>query len=474
MNERHFRPKRQPDIPVIRRRDFDKYWPSPWNLYERPTPIPLSSEIERGLHLQFVTKGERKWQEERTLSEQLYKQELEGLPYHESFQKYLSIMLRASDIHLPLQKANKPRSVSVLGGVQVVLVELLAMEHAQNVPLSYVSRIKEQEQALLGTEHPDKWFLPKVKNLILRIERWKNIYEWIDLLKKRLGHLNDRLDVRDIQNGCSQIAQKISEDRAYGVKTCYFKSPLFLESNQAFTIFDERVGFPEKFEKHDSPNDIIACLVLGKKPVGKIEAALVNEEYIWGVKWHGIGTTFGGIFFSVDQKGEVYSTLLGAVVPLRYGFERKNALSEYELWRAFMLMRIYDLTRRADIIKTMPQLNEAEEKISRGERGILGLRRKTKQVDYKSLLIPRLKYEESEPTPQASEQSDQKRFIDRHHVTWFVRRLPAEYHATERASVYASEHGVSLTEGETIVREHFRGRPKEDTVEKPTKAIFRK
>ena len=472
MSERRFGPRRPSERPIIHREDFDKYWPSPWSLYERPSPFHLGPEIESGLHLHFVTKGERKWSEEFALSEQIYKKELAGLPFHEAFGKYLSIMLRVSDIHLPLEKANKPRSISVLSGIQVALIELLAMEHAEKIPQSYFETLRNQEQLLLETEHPDKWFLPKVRNLIHRVEGWRNIYDWIDLIRKRLGHLKSQLDPQEIQGECSEIAKRISEDRAYGVKNCYFTSPLFLKPNQAFTIFDERLGIPDKIDKYDMPNDTIACIGVGDKPRGKIEVIPIAEEYIHNIKWRGFGTNFTSAIFSVNQSGEISSSVLGAMVPLRYGFERKKALPEYELWRAFMLMRLYDLTKRADVIEKMPSLDKAEREISKGEGGILGIGKKVKRVDYRSLLFPRVKYDATEVV-DTNESVEQKRFIDQHHVTWFVRRLPIGYNATERAIEYANEHGVTLREGETIVREHFRGKSREEAIEKPTKASFR-
>lgn len=454
--------------------------PNPyWSLFREPVRDPFDKDLERRLRLEFVTKGAREWEREYRVCEDIYNRHLKGLDYHGSFQKFLDIFIRISDIHLPLQKENAPRSVAVLSRSQAILAELLSMEHAEEVPEDYLNKLREQAQLLEQSPYPTKWYFPKVNGLAIRLAAWKDFYSWIDNLTTRIDIDESKIDLVDLRASCDQITARINEDSAYGIKTCYFQSPLFLKSSQAFVVFDERLNIDNPEVATIIPEETLAHIVVADRPTQKVEAHFEQAEFQHGVKANlisitGAGRGFGTIL-CIMRSGEIKD--MSSLVPIAAAFEKKGAAVQFELWRAFMLLRMYDLTRHADVIEKMPSVSNAERDVAKGEGGILGIGRKVKSVDYKTLMLPRIKFAESAVSKSSAEEEErQKRFVDRYHVTWFVRRLPLGYHASVQAIEYAGIHQVQLKENETIVREHWRGGKNngDEVSQKPIKAVFRK
>ena len=82
--------------------EHGEYQQDPWTLFNKPKPVPLDRDLESRLFLQFVTKGNRNWDTELEIADNIYQRNIEGLPYHQAFQKFLGIFFRVSDIHLTL------------------------------------------------------------------------------------------------------------------------------------------------------------------------------------------------------------------------------------------------------------------------------------------------------------------------------------------------------------------------------------
>lgn len=75
------------------------------------------------------------------------------------------------------------------------------------------------------------------------------------------------------------------------------------------------------------------------------------------------------------------------------------------------------------------------------------------------LLIPRTRFIGTEqPVSETSEtDAGDSRKVREHNVVWFVRTLPAGYHASPEAQEMAAKYGVVLADNETFVRDHVRG-----------------
>lgn len=452
--------------------EHGEYQQDPWTLFDKPKPVPLDRDLESRLFLQFVTKGSRNWDTELEIADDIYQRNLQGLPYNQAFQKFLGIFLRVSDIHLPLEKANKPRSVFVLNSVQSHLADALAIDYARAVPRNYMQKLYEQAENLEYSRNRDQWFFPKVRNLTHRLESFKKTYEWIDLLKSRIRVSPERISLPELQEASGEILRRIKEERGYGVKSCYFFSPLFLKDSDVFIALDEMLGLEDARFRGRAQTDIMANIAISNKPRGPLDAEVIEEEFTSKTKATMIRIAESFALFSIDNAGE-FRTGLFSRVPLKRVFERENASIQYELWRAFMLTRLYDLTRRAGVVAKMPSVDAFEKGLVKEGQGFFGRQKGVKSVDYKTLMLPRIKYIDQEPSTQIDDVDKERRFVDRHKVTWFTRRLPLNYHATQRAIDYAQENGVSLKDNETIVREHYRGSTEEQAKDKPTKARFR-
>ena len=453
--------------------EHGEYQQDPWTLFNKPKPVPLDRDLESRLFLQFVTKGNRNWDTELEIADNIYQRNIEGLPYHQAFQKFLGIFLRVSDIHLTLEKAIKPRSVYVLNGVQAHLADALAIDYARAVPRDYMQKLYEQAENLEYSRNRDQWFFPKVRNLTHRLESSKKTYEWIDLLKSRIQVSPERFSLPELQETSDEILRRIKEERGYGIKSCYFFSPLFLkDSSNVFIVLDEMLGLEDARFRGRAQTDIMANITISNKPRGPLDTEVTEEEFTSRTKATVIRIAESFAFFSIDNAGEFHTSFFSRI-PLRRVFEKENASIQYEFWKAFMLTRLYDLTRRASVVAKMPSVDAFEKGLIKERQGFLGRQKGVKSVDYKTLMLPRIKYIDQKPSTQIDDEDKERRFVDRHKVTWFTRRLPINYHATQRAIDYAQENGVSLKDNETIVREHYRGNTKEQTQDKPTKARFR-
>lgn len=453
---------------------------TPWVLFDQPSKLPIDRNLGYELRVAFVTKGDRNWDEELQLSDALYSRYLQGLPYRQSFQRFLNLFNTVTTNYSPLRKESPGRSDNVLSALSSHIIDGLCIEYAQGVPNSYLSQLKEQAGNLEGTRDPNNQrFFPQVNALAIHIEKWQRTYRWIDQLKTRLDTALTNVETEEIGTSAREVWKKLTEEREYGLKSCYFNSPLFLDDKDVFYMIDQQLwGVEDPKVLQLLQPDIVAVVGIGSRPTQALTPTTTNLEYKTGVRQILIGLSgvreISGLF-PIDRSGEVRTGVLSHI-PLRRSFERKGAIKEFEFWRLFMFMRLYDLTHRADFVDRMASIGRFEGEAMRGAKGLLGLGTKKvrKMPDYKILVLPRTKPLEPEPR---EESTLERRFVDRHRVTWFVRRLPIGYHATERAKLYAKDHGVNLQDNETIVREHWRGKTREEgqsSNNKPTRAFFKR
>ncbi len=452
---------------------------APWFLFDQPKRFQIDPQLSKDLYVEFATRGERNPEQELALSDRLYNQYLKGSDYKRGFQTFLNLCATISEIHRPLQKQNpfnKKRSVAVMNGVMATLAEQVTMDTAEQVPDSYVKNLVVQAQMVEGAANVyDVWFNPKLYILQNSLRRWKEQYKIMDEMKKRVNVQVEGSTKEDFAQSADEIWQETLENQKYGVKTCYFDSPMFLKGENVFYVVDGSMGVDDKVVQQSFLPDIEAVVCIGKRPTKQIKTEVERREQ----KKKGVTVARDSIyiargdafeFFPVFRDGQISSVPVG-LFPLSRAFEKKGMGKEYEYWRMFMMMRLHDLVVSTDQVGKYPSIDVFEwDAIKKEKSGFLGLKGKQHQLDYKKLVLPRKVPPEPEEKPETAPAAE-KRFVDKHNVTWFKRKLPQGYHATERAIQYAAEHDLLLSEGETIVREHERGN-RNPVAEKPHKAVF--
>ncbi len=460
---------------------------TPWSLYEKPKPVQIDRSLETTLAVEF-RRNDRSWSREAILGQQVYQDQIANLPYHQAFQRSLNVFLRINDIHYPTKRnaLSKLEADAKLSSVIAHISEQVALEHAVETPEEYINRMHNQGDALgttPGTEW-NRWFYPKVKTLATQLQIWRYMLPWIDGLQGRLGETISGKE-EEIKADADLVWAQLNENRGYGVKNCFYESPLFLDSQHAFFLLDPSLEIPDlNLRRSYFVPGIEAVVGLGEKPrLGQDLTPRIDDQHTGIVKYHRIGTVANHGLYPITEGGDIHSSVQSNL-SLREVFAKRGAEGVYELLRLFTLMRVYDLTARAELVDKLPSINKLEKEASRNKAGFLGFLGRGKQLkhfSYKQLLVPRIKaiqpetpIEQSPPEiiQEEPEQESTRRFVDKHHVTWFVRKLPEGYHASESAKELATEHKVILGENETIVKDHWRGN-RIPEVNRPTRAKFK-
>ena len=439
-----------------------------WLLFDKPNPYTMDQDLKDNLTLNLISFKTIDWDQQITLAEDVYNRHFQGLNYQEASQRYLDLAYTINNIHKPLEKKHKPRSIVVFNGLIGHLADLVAMEHAEKIPEGFEADLANQTLALFQHDGQDHWFFPKLNRLLSSIEQWKYTYNFIDSLKANISVDNEEASL--VKEYSGQLLDKINQERNYGIKNCYFQSPLFLNSNQAFYIYDEKLGLEDPSVFRFYPKDNIANIGIGQKPTREVKGKELihkkNEVKTKPIKVESV------VAFPLDGNGELNFSVMSRLA-IKKGFEKKDSEGIYEVWKMFMLSRIYDLTRKPEIVEKLPSIDRIEQEIVDQNEELGQKNKKINKASFTRFILPRIKTPEPEISEEHETTQENKRFIDRHHVVWFVRNLPLGYHATEKALDYALEHNVFLKEGETIVREHFRGT---DTGAQrlPAKALFKR
>ncbi|MBI2195650.1 MAG: hypothetical protein HYU48_01235 [Candidatus Levybacteria bacterium] len=450
----------------------------PWTLFNEPRALPIDRQLSHRLHLEFVTKGERDWPREAQLTEDLYRQYLKGLPYKQSIQQALNLFLTMRNIHAPIQKSSgrkaEKRSIAVMSGIQMNIISDIVEEHIKDIPVDFENKTMEQHSSLEATRNwENQWFMPKLHRLSMAIVAGRSRYQWMDTLKSKT-QVAETGSLEEIRSSADQIWQRIQEERRYGIKTSYFDSELFLGFPKVFYITEEAHSHAEADAVEGFlPPKFAEIIILNHRPSRTPKHEDVSLSYESGVGVVAFTVPDMDIAFFVDNDGEL-KAFTESYGNFRQALAGKGYAKQYELLRLFLIMRLRDLTCSAEAADKLPSISDFEHAVSKGEGGILGIGKKIKKIDYKILSVPRAKSdEEINPKPEEPTEEQERKFVDKHHVTWFVRRLPKDYSPSTRAIEYALEHGITLKETETIVREHWRGRSREGQEDtRPTKAVF--
>lgn len=453
---------------------------SPWHLLRKPEPYPIDRSLEQELAIEFRS-PDRNREREKALAVAIIQGNTSGLSYHDAFQRLFNLFARINSIHFGTRKGalSKTRSDAKFNSIQSHMIARLALDRAMEVPDSYVDKLTLQAASLSskdGVDSIDNWYYPKVEGLANEINASKWTRGWIKKLSERVGPaIKGKED--EIRQDAEEVWKQVVADRAYGIKNCFFGSPLFFNDSHVFYVMDRSLGLEDPLlQKEYLPSDIEVVIGIGERPKGMTPQLQVSDIKIGNtIKYHRI--EFGPLhtICAVTSGGDIRTNVTN-LFSLRESFEAEGNVGLFHLLRLFMFMRLYDLTARAVTVNKLPSIGRLEGEIARNRTGLLRLGKEVKPFNYKTLLLPRIKpiADEPDPTPQTLDQNEEvQRFVDRHKVTWFIRRLPDGYHSSETAKQYALEHGVTLKEQETIVREHFRGK-ETNKPERPIKAEFRR
>lgn len=458
----------------------EKY--SPWHLYRKPTPYVMPRGLEQELAIEFRS-HDRDWERERGLATTIIQQNVGNLPYHDAFQRLFDLESRINTIHFRAKKdaISKTRADAKLNSVQSHMIARVAMEYALEIPDAYINRLDLQSASLSSTTNVDQidnWYYPKIAQVAYETKAHRWIRGWIKRLSERVGPAV-RGRGEEIRQDADEVWKQVIADRAYGIKNCFFESPLFHSDGHVFYVIDRSLGFGDPLQREFLPPDIEAVIGIGEKPAfGKsLQPQRTDIQIGKVVKYYRIDVGDVHTLNAVTTGGDI-RTNVANLYSLREAFQAEGNEELFDLLRLFTFMRLYDLTARAVEVDKLPSIEQLEREIARNRTGLLRLGRKVKPFDYKTLLLPRVKpmVQEPEIIPSQTDTENSEKpqqFVDRHKVTWFVRRLPQGYHASETAKQYAQEHGVSLRDNETIVREHYRGK-ETGKPERPIKAAFRK
>lgn len=446
---------------------------SAWTIVDRPQRIKIGEQRAVELRNVFLNRGERDREKEKKLVDSLYENIGKGRSLREATQNTLNAVQTISDIHLQNQKTTKDWSAQIMNDLFEGVFSRLALEYGEAVPQSFMNGLLEQEAILSQQKTPyERWYTPKIHGIANAFKETKNSNHWLHELKTRLRGQVEGLNIDDLRQEADEMWRMVQDERVYGIKDCFFNTQLFLSSKESFFVYDPEFGIEDP-QIRKVFKQFEALFAIGPLPIrNKVKASYHDESQKLSkdlkLKFHHVEFQNATSLFFVDHDGK-FVLNVSKTYDLEDVFKKAGMEIEFQYFRLFMYMRLSDLTRRIDPASPSPSLDEFEQDAAKKTVGFLGFGKNHKKPDYKRLVVPRM----IKDSPVGKKEEEQlKRFVDKHKVVWHIRKLPQGYHATERAIKYAQEYNVTLTEGETIVREHWRGNIGNQE-ERPTKATFR-
>lgn len=425
-----------------------------WTPLKEPTAVDLDPVTTDQLIAQFTQDGPQDFEGEYQIAESIYRKNFALKFYPDAIQTYFDVCNTLNNIHFQVGRNHHPHSSRAMNDIWGQLAMRLAMDHARNVPEDYLSKLNQVSVRLESKKDFDGWFGPKALTLVSEISKWKEIYKWLAIVKPRLEFATERVTVEELKADADLVFQRTFENQRYGVKPCYFSSSIFNASpDDAITIYDQNFGLGQE-SGPDRLVDFTAAISLGEKPKREPKGRRISQhrELAYGdvLEPNYIVVENSFALWMITKDGEILESPTGNLSIERV-FKKLGMEKGYQYFRLLMGMRLHDLVTRAELTDRLPSIADFEEEIVRlSERKARG--RKPRKPDYKRLLLPRIS-----EAAEGENYEGQRRFMDRHKVVWFIRRLPVGYHASQTSIEYAKGCGVSLDDGETIVREHYRG-----------------
>ena len=418
--------------------------------------VEVDDDLSQRLVVEFVYQGGRRWDREVAIATDCYERHVADPRLSRSVRNAIDSLATFYDTYQRFRRRFR-RSSEVYSTLWTHLIPMIGMDHPNDISRLFLTRVYQQhlslERSRPGTR--DFWWSEHIYQLHATLEELKEFHRTLKGFVSRLGKQLDNISITDLREYTESVWRQTIADQSYGVKTCFFSSPLLAGPNDSILVMDDHLGNPEVTFLPGTPRRF-AVIGIGTVSTEEFEIRAINLE-----RRPGRTSTRGFLYprwvrilLFVTPNGQLYFP--GEQLTIRRAFQRyKNSDKLHEFFRLLLLLHLHDLTKPAEVVDRLPSIFEAEKTVVGS--GLLGLRRRQKP-DFKTLVLPRTKPLDYPPI----DVGPQQRFVDRHRVVWFVRRLPHGYHASERAITYAAEHGVQLTEGYTIVREHWRGREPED------------
>lgn len=385
-----------------------------------------------------------------------------------------------------------PKNLAALNAIIAETIERFAIDVADAVGSEENELLTQVSTAMSVNGHMDSSLVHAsmlLDSLQTRIESLQKVYDWINRLKKNdaLQRVLSVTDRNDIIAAKQDLEQRLHLETEKTVPMGIFDSPLFLDQDHVFSTYDKYLNVVDEqlihFRGYAPPTPVtFAHIAYAKQPTANTITRPVVEEVDKGT------TVFTGVYlpeeveavFRLGTNGTWYISPFGQV-PLENIFEKKNAVDEGRVLEIFLLMRLFDLTGRPEIISQMPSITDFESELMRAQTKKpsflrrFGFRRRVgdASLDFnfiRHLVTPRL----IDHLPRSLENSGElsvdivsdKNIPDEGNIIYekrkvpvsaTLKRLPPGYNASKRAKDIAQNFfGIEeLPTGWTIVSGHM-------------------
>lgn len=478
------------------------------------------------LNTEFVTVGPRQWEREGALASDLYTQYLQpiteryrrdDITFIQAFNGFANFKIGLMDSYTRgkyrqknklsggYQQTNRResshslsrfvRSDQVLATLIIDLSERFASDTANKASEADVMRVAQTTTVLEAAiqQYPEAAeVLHTFGFLIERLESWKEIYAWMEGLRKSpaIRRVLQEVPQEQLLQSVESMRNQLMHMRERNVPLGIFDSPLFLDSHNAFRTYDRSFNIPNMDEESIAQTNMpfeknFAHIALGRKPLPTAQLQpSITQQTLGRGQLHEIAFPAHNIaIFRLENDGTFYTHFQGRM-PLRQAFASQEAVEEGLLFEVFLLMRLYDLTGRPAIIANMPSIGDFEASTVRQTTGVRGVVQRLMRhsiavgdfsynFDYiRQLVTPRLiqqsritskdvrtdeieiKETPEEPIVGESTITYANRSVP---VSATLRKLPKGYHASDTAKNMARDFfGIhDLPKGWTLVSSHM-------------------
>lgn len=290
------------------------------------------------------------------------------------------------------------------------------------------------------------WFMPKMALLRQEMILRRQVNQVADLIPpatpesiKKYGG-SDALDA-----DAKDIVEQMS-DRKYGIKAAYTEASF--GGSWVYYDADDIIEVVGGVNPKSPGPDFVA--VVYHSPLNALSNLKVRRE-VQDLPNNGRYNIMGG---AIQEMRPDIQLVIGADGQLYFDhnvtesvkYELKDRPGAYEALLAEVMANFYDLSASAKVVEvektpTYSQLTDNEKEYF---DPIL------------QLLLPRIKKRYTNEEEIGQEPTG--RTVREHDVVWFVRELPAGFHASPEAQERAVRHNITLAPNETFVRAHKRGR----------------
>ena len=251
----------------------------------------------------------------------------------------------------------------------------------------------------------------------------------------------------------NQLVDQIQKLRQFSIK-----SALHPEGDMAWTIqdaYDMYTQFKELGEQANSgihPEEWIDVRMIAIRHPATKQPLLMSVTGLGEIARPGI--PLPPIYFLSDE-GDIYFDPSGTV-PAELAFRRHHLQGHYEMLRASLLGRFYDLTVPIEVMERTGSETEA----ARPRTFARGHSEESQKAIL--MLIPRIRVLGRSTREELEHLDELERYYEKvvKDVDAFTRWLPKGYQASKDAKELAEKLGIEIPPGKTLVQPHKRGRLK--------------